>query len=77
MLDEHGAASFEVAYDVQVVDDLLAHVDGRSVQVERSLDRLDGALDAGAVAAGGGQKNLLHHGVSLEARSREVAAPPG
>jgi hypothetical protein len=37
---------------VEIVDDLLAHVDRRSVVVERQLDRLDGALHAGAVAAG-------------------------
>ena len=34
LVDEHGAARLEVADDVQVVDDLLAHVDGRPVQVE-------------------------------------------
>ena len=51
VLDEDRAASLEVADDVRVVDDLLANVDGRPVQVEELLDRVDGALDAGAIAA--------------------------
>ena len=51
-LDEDRAARLEVADDVDVVDDLLAHVDRRAVVLERELDRLDRALDAGAVAAG-------------------------
>ena len=51
VLHEDRAASLEVADDVDVVDDLLAHVDGGAVVLERLLDRLDGALDARAVAA--------------------------
>ena len=47
-------------HDVLVVDDLLAHVDGRPVQLERALDGLDGTVDAGAVAARGGEQELLH-----------------
>ena len=51
LVDEHGAARFEIADDVQVMDDLLAHIDGRPVEIERLLHGLDGAFDAGAVAA--------------------------
>ena len=51
VLDEDRASRLEVADDVDVVDDLLADVDGGAVVLERALDRLDGALDAGAVAA--------------------------
>ena len=51
LVDEDRAARLEVANDVDVVDDLLAHVHGRAVVLERELDRLDGALDSGAVAA--------------------------
>ena len=51
-LDEDRAARLEVAHDVDVVDDLLADVHGRAVVLERELDRLDRALDPGAVAAG-------------------------
>ena len=43
---------------VLVVDDLLAHVDGGAVDLERALDRLHGTVDAGAVAARGGEQNL-------------------
>ena len=55
LVHEHGAAGLEIAYDMQVVDDLLAHVDRRPVQIERPLDGLDGALDACAVAARRGE----------------------
>jgi hypothetical protein len=58
LVDEDGAARLEVADDVEVVDDLLADVDRRPVEVERLLDRLDRALDAGAVAAGSRQEHL-------------------
>ena len=52
LVDEDRAARLEIADDVDVVDDLLADVDRRAVVLERLLDRLDGALDTGAVAAG-------------------------
>ena len=51
LLDEDRAALGELLDHVLVVDDLLAHVDGRPVHVERLLDRLHGAVDARAVAA--------------------------
>ena len=51
LLDEDRAARLEIADDVDVVDDLLADVDGRAVVLERELDRLDGTLHTGAVAA--------------------------
>src|SRR5439155_24591354 len=49
VLDEDGAARLELANDVRVVDDLLAHVNRRAVQRKRPLDRLYGALDSGAI----------------------------
>ena len=58
-VDEDRSARAQRLDDVLVVDDLLAHVDGRSVDVERVLDRLDGAVDAGAVAARSGEQNLF------------------
>ena len=61
VVDEDRAAGLEVAYDVRVVDDLLANVDGRPVQVEQLLDRVDGALDPGAIAARRRQEDPLHH----------------
>ena len=44
-------ALLELADDVRVVDDLLAHVDRRAALLERPLDDLDRALDAGARGA--------------------------
>src|SRR5205807_10564637 len=58
-LDEHGAAPLEVANDVGVVDDLLADVHRRAVQLQRLLDRLHGPLDTGAVPAGRREKAAL------------------
>ena len=51
LLDEDRPALLELVHDVLVVDDLLAHVDGLAVEVERVLDRLHGAIDARAIAA--------------------------
>ena len=59
VVDEDRAALLERLDDVPVVDDLLAHVDGRAVLLEGLLDGLDGAVDAGAVAAGLGQQDAL------------------
>ena len=61
VIDEHCAAGLELPHDVEVVDDLLADVDRRSVEVERPLDRLDRPLDAGAVAARRRQEHLGDH----------------
>src|SRR5215212_8109630 len=54
LIDEDRAALAQLVDHVLVVDDLLAHVDGRAVDVERALDGLDGAVDACAVPARGG-----------------------
>ena len=62
LVDEDRPARGEVLDHVLVVDDLLAHVDRRPVEVERALDRLDGAVDAGAVAARRGEQQLLGSG---------------
>ena len=59
LLDEDRTLRFEIAHDVEVVDDLLTHVDRRAVLRERSLDGLDRAFDAGAVAARGGEEDPL------------------
>jgi len=57
---EDGASLLESAHDVDVVHDLLAHVDGLPVVQKRALNRVDGPLDSGAIAAGRGQKDLLY-----------------
>ena len=59
LLDEDRAALGQLLDHVLVVDDLLAHVDGGAVELERALDRLHGAVDAGAVAARGGEQDPL------------------
>ena len=74
VLDEDRPASLEVADDVSVVDDLLANVDGRPVQVEELLDGVDGAFDAGAVAARRGEKDPLDHAASVVRRSPSLRA---
>ena len=43
--------------DVAVVDDLVADIDRRAVALERALDDLDGAVDAGAEAARAGEQD--------------------
>ena len=51
VLDEAGALGLEAFDDVTVVHDLVAHVDGRSILLERLLHDVDGTHDAGAIAA--------------------------
>ena len=58
LLDEDRPARGQLLDHVLVVDDLLADVDGGAVELQRALDRLHGAVDAGAVAAGGGEEDL-------------------
>ena len=59
LFDEDRAALCELLDHVLVVDDLLPHVDRRAVHLERVLDRLYGAIDAGAVAARRGEQDPL------------------
>ena len=59
-VDEDRAARLEIADDVDVVDDLLAHVDRRAVVLQSELHGVDGALDPGAVTPGRSQQHLLH-----------------
>ena len=74
LLDEDRAAVAQLLDDVLVVHDLLAHVDGRAVELERALDRLHGAVDAGAVAARSGEEDLL--GCVSHAVHERVYDPP-
>ncbi len=59
LVDEDRAAVAQLLDDVLVVDDLLAHIDGRTVQLQRAFDRLHGAVDTGAVAARRREEQLL------------------
>ena len=58
-LDEHRPAVAQLLDHVLVVDDLLADVDRRAVELERALDRLHGAVDARAVAARRREQQLV------------------
>ena len=55
-------------HHVLVVDDLLAHVDRGAVELERLLHRDHGPVDAGAVAARGGQQDASTVGVGRRSR---------
>ena len=58
-LDENRAQFAKFVDHVLVVDDFLANVDRRAIEVERDLDHVDGAHDAGAESAGLEKVNLL------------------
>jgi hypothetical protein len=58
----------ELAHDMRVVDDLLPHVHRLSVHLKRTFDRVDGPLDAGAVAPGRGEDDPLHQTAARIAR---------
>src|SRR5262245_44604828 len=55
LLHKNGAFCLERVDNVTVVDDFVAHIDGRPELGERQFDDLDGAIDSGAEAARGGQ----------------------
>ena len=75
LVDEDGALVLQAVHDVEVVHDLLADVDGPVVLLEGSLDRIDGALDTGAIATRSCQEDGTHASIvptlaSPSARSR-------
>jgi hypothetical protein len=55
LVHEHGALLAQPVHDVAVVHDFVAHVDRGAVHLERHLDDVDRAVDAGAEAAGSGE----------------------
>ena len=59
LLHEDRAAFAQLRDDMLVVHDLLAHVHGRAVDLQRAFDRLHGAIDARAVATRSGEQQLL------------------
>ncbi len=77
LLDEDRAPRGELLDHVLVVDDLLADVDRRPVQLERALDRLDGAVDPGAVAAGRGEQDPARAGYRHRRHDRRVPMVSG
>ena len=77
VLDEDRAARLEIADDVRVVDDLVPDVDRRAVVLERELDGLDGAFDAGAEAARRREEDALDHGPIVATPIRPSEPPRG
>ena len=59
LVDEDRAALAQLGDDVLVVDDLLANVDGRAMQLERAFDRLHGSVHARAVSTRRSEQELL------------------
>src|SRR5690606_10055542 len=51
LVDEDGSLGAQIFDHIAVVDDFVAYVDGRPVQLERAFDDIDGAVDAGTEAA--------------------------
>ena len=58
-----------------VVHDLVPHVDRAAELLERALDDLDRAVDAGAEAARLGQDHLLHHSTPIRSTSKRTGWP--
>ena len=58
LLDEHRAQAAQAVDDEAVVHHLVAHVDRRAEELDRALDDVDGAVHAGAEAAGIGEQDL-------------------
>lgn len=69
VVDEHRTALLERRHDVDVVDDLLADVDGLAVLLERFLDRDHRSVHPGAVAAWCREQHLLRTGDRLVTQS--------
>jgi hypothetical protein len=61
ILHEPRALGFEAFDDVLVVHDLVAHVDGRPIFLQRALDDLNGANHARAKSARLGQDHFHQH----------------
>ena len=68
LVDEDRALALEIADHVRVVHDLLSNVDRGPVRLKGAFDGLDGAFDAGTVAARGGEKDLGGHDLIVPTR---------
>ena len=80
ILDKHGTQAAQALDDVEVMHDLMTHIDRRTEQFERALHDIDGAIDASAETARIGEQDL--HQVLRAARrlssnaSRSRSAAP-
>jgi hypothetical protein len=77
LVHEDRAAVAQRLHDVLVVHDLLAHVHRGAVGLEGLLDRHDGTVDAGAVAARRGEQHALGRGGGVERGGRSHVASLG
>ena len=62
LVDEHRAQLAQAIDDEAVVDDLVADIDRRAELLERQLDDLDRAVDAGAKSARRGDQDAEGEG---------------
>ena len=69
VLDEDRALAPEFLHHAAVMDDLVPHIDGLAGPLQRILDGADGALDAGAEAARGGDEDGERQGIVDHAAS--------
>ena len=60
---------------VAVVNDLVTHIDRRSVNGERTLDDLDRAVDPGAESARLGQQNFHHSSTPITRTENRTGKP--
>ena len=81
-VDEDRPLGAEIVDHEFIVDDLMAHIDGRPIKRQRPLDDVDGADHPGAKAARGGQKEgeggpsgAPQQGVAAVTARRQQAAP--
>ncbi|GGF33512.1 hypothetical protein GCM10010922_05810 [Microbacterium sorbitolivorans] len=74
LLHEDRALLLELAHDVDVVHDLLAHVNGCAVSLQSLLHGDHGPVDSRAVTAGRGKKDPL---VTVDGNILEALAPAG
>ena len=67
LLDEDRAARLEPFHDIAIMHDLVTHIDGRAVALQRQHDDLDRPVDAGAEPARRAQHDVearqVAHGV--------------
>ena len=78
LVDEDDAAVCQRFYDVTVVHDLFAYINGRAVLFQRLFYGLDRAVHACAVSARGREENIFtisHGSQSIETLRKTIAGP--
>ena len=78
LVDEDDAAFCQRLYDVTVVHDLFAYINGRAVLFQRLFYGLDRAVHACAVSARGREENIFtisHGSQSIETLRKTIVRP--